>query len=158
MDTRVKAGQTRGIMPNAKKSRPKQPKRSTSTAKTKPAGAAAELIDRRISDLADWRGKTLARVRSLILAADPGIIEEWKWDVPVWSHHGIICTGESYTKAVKLTFTHGASLADPAGLFNSSLGGNTRRAIDLHDGDSLDATAFTALIRAAIARNITAKT
>jgi hypothetical protein len=147
-------------MPNAKKPTPKpKPARSTPTAKVKSAAtSAADLIERRISDLGDWRGETLAQVRSLILAADPGITEEWKWNVPVWSHHGIICTGESYAKAVKLTFAHGAALADPAGLFNASLTGSTRRAIDLHDGDRIDATAFTALIRAAIARNIAAKT
>src|SRR5688572_24967741 len=111
----------------------------------------AQLIDERIRELGDWRGEVLARMRSLILAADPGITEEWKWGGPVWSRHGIICTGESYKKAVKLTFAKGASVADPKRLFNSSLDGNTRRALDLKEGDEVDAAAFKALIRAAVA-------
>jgi hypothetical protein len=116
--------------------------------------AASRLIDQCIADLADWRGATLARIRSLILAADPEVIEEWKWrGTPVWSRHGILCTGESYKAVVKLTFAKGASLQDPIGLFNASLDGNTRRAIDIRDGDIIDATAFTALIRAAVALN-----
>ncbi|XUM23146.1 DUF1801 domain-containing protein [Bradyrhizobium oligotrophicum S58] len=116
--------------------------------------SAAELIDARIKELADWRGATLARVRNLIKQADPDIIEEWKWrGVPVWSHAGIVCTGESYKATVKLTFAKGASLPDPAGLFNASLDGNTRRAIDLHEGDEIDAAAFKSLIRAAVALN-----
>ncbi|WP_282298334.1 DUF1801 domain-containing protein [Stenotrophomonas sp. PS02289] len=111
-------------------------------------------ISARIASLDDWRGTTLARVRELIHAADPDVVEEVKWrGVPVWSHDGILCTGESYKKAVKLTFAKGASLPDPKGLFNASLDGNTRRAIDLHEGDTLDATAFKALIRAAIKHN-----
>ncbi|WP_257167472.1 DUF1801 domain-containing protein [Bradyrhizobium sp. SRS-191] len=117
-------------------------------------GEASALIDGRIRELADWRGATLARVRELIKQADPDVIEEWKWrGVPVWSHAGIICTGESYKAAVKLTFAKGASLPDPCGLFNASLDGNTRRAIDLHDGDEIDTVAFIALIRAAVALN-----
>lgn len=120
----------------------------------RPTGkAAAKLIDQRIRELAGWRGETLAHVRALILQADPGMTEEWKWDVPVWSHHGIVCTGESYQQVVKLTFAKGASLPDPARLFNSSLGGNTRRAIDLHEGEKLDTRAFKALVRAAVERN-----
>ena len=115
--------------------------------------SAAELIDRRITELGDWRGETLSRMRQLIKAADPGVVEEWKWGGPVWSHGGIICTGESYKSAVKLTFAKGASLDDPAGLFNASLEGNTRRAIDIHQGQEVDPGAFQALIRAAVALN-----
>ena len=120
--------------------------------------SAASLIDAKIAALADWRGKTLAAVRALIHAADPDVVEEVKWrGVPVWSHAGIICTGETYKQAVKLTFAKGAALPDPAGLFNASLDGNTRRAIDLHEGARLDAAAFTALIRAAVALNTAPK-
>jgi hypothetical protein len=116
--------------------------------------APSELIDARIKELGDWRGKTLARVRSLIKQADPEVVEEWKWrGVPVWSHAGIICTGETYKKVVKMTFAKGASLEDPSGLFNSSLEGNTRRAIDLHEDDEIDEEALKALIRAAVALN-----
>lgn len=115
--------------------------------------AASKLIDQRIAELDDWRGKTLARMRKLIREADPDIVEEWKWDLPVWSHDGIVCTGETYKKVVKLTFAKGASLKDPARLFNSSLEGKVRRAIDIHEGEEVDATAFKALIRAAIAFN-----
>jgi len=116
--------------------------------------AASRLIDQRIRELGDWRGETLARMRALIRDADPDIVEEWKWrGTPVWSHHGIVCTGETYKKVVKLTFAHGASLPDPAGLFNSSLEGTTRRAIDISEGETIDAEAFKALIKAAIARN-----
>ncbi|HYD40783.1 MAG TPA: DUF1801 domain-containing protein [Anaeromyxobacter sp.] len=112
------------------------------------------LIDARIEELGDWRGETLARVRALIREAVPEVVEEWKWrGVPVWSHGGPICTGETYEAVVKLTFFKGASLADPSGLFNSSLEGNTRRAIDLHEGDALDEEAFEELVRAAVARN-----
>jgi hypothetical protein len=119
-----------------------------------PAGASpSQLIDAKIAELADWRGKTLARVRALIKQADPEVVEEWKWSVPVWSHDGIICTGETYKKAVKLTFAKGASLADPTGLFNSSLEGNVRRAIDIHEGEAIDAEAFKTLIKAAVALN-----
>ncbi len=119
-----------------------------------PAGeSASRLIDAKIRELDDWRGKTLSHVRALIKQADPKVVEEWKWSVPVWSHGGILCTGETYKKAVKLTFAKGASLKDPAGLFNSSLEGNTRRAIDLHEGDEIDEDAFKALIRAAASLN-----
>jgi len=114
---------------------------------------ASRLIDKRIRDLGDWRGETLARMRALILQADPGITEEWKWMCPVWSHDGIVCTGEAYKNVVKLTFARGASLADPKHLFNSSLGGGTRRAIDIPEGETVDAAAFKALIKAAVARN-----
>jgi len=117
------------------------------------AKPASQLIDQRILDLEGWRGETLARMRKLILEADPGITEEWKWENPVWSHHGIVCTGEAYKKAVKLTFANGASVPDPSGLFNSSLEGNTRRAIDIHEGEKVDARAFKALVKAAVARN-----
>jgi hypothetical protein len=117
------------------------------------AESPARLIDARIAELGDWRGETLARLRALIRAADPEVIEEWKWGGPVWSCHGLICTGESYTKAVKLTFARGASLKDPKGLFNSSLDGKVRRAIDVHEGEMVDERAFTALIRAAVALN-----
>lgn len=114
----------------------------------------AKLIDARIKELTDWRGETLARVRSLIKQADPDVVEEWKWrGVPVWEHAGIICTGETYKDVVKLTFAKGASLEDPAKLFNSSLEGNTRRAIDIHRGDKLDEKALKTLIRAAVALN-----
>ena len=113
----------------------------------------AGLIEQRIKDLGDWRGETLARIRLLIRQADPEIVEEWKWDVPVWSHAGIICTGETYKATVKMTFAKGASLEDPSGLFNSSLAGNTRRAIDFHQGDRIDEKGLKALIRAAVALN-----
>jgi hypothetical protein len=114
----------------------------------------AELIDARIEELDDWRGETLARVRALIKHADPEVTEEWKWrGVPVWSHGKMICTGETYKNVVKLTFAKGASLEDPSGLFNSSLEGNVRRAIDIHEGDEIDEDAFTALIREAVSLN-----
>ena len=114
----------------------------------------SRLIDARIKELDDWRGKMLSHVRALIKQADPEVVEEWKWrGVPVWSHDGLICTGETYKSVVKMTFAKGASLEDPSGLFNSSLEGNVRRAIDLHDGDELDANAFKTLIRAAVALN-----
>ena len=116
------------------------------------------LIDARIAELADWRGETLARLRALVKAADPDIVEEWKWrGVPVWEHDGIVCTGETYNAVVKLTFAKGAALEDPAGLFNSSLDGNTRRAIDFREGDVIKEDAFKALIRAAVALNGTAR-
>ena len=115
--------------------------------------AASELISRRIAELGDWRGETLGRMRQLIKKADPAVVEEWKWMNPVWSHDGIICTGESYKRAVKLTFAKGASLKDPAGLFNSSLEGKVRRAIDIPEGERIDETAFKALIRQAVALN-----
>jgi len=114
----------------------------------------SELIDARIAALGDWRGETLARVRALIRQADPEVVEEWKWrGVPVWSHAGILCTGETYRNVVKMTFAKGASLDDPSGLFNASLEGNTRRAIDVHEGDEIDDKALQALIRAAVALN-----
>ena len=133
------------------KAKPKRPAPSQAQAT---GAAASRLIDQRIRDLGGWRGETLARMRALILEADPEITEEWKWmGTPVWSHDGIVCTGEAYTKVVKLTFARGASVPDPARLFNSSLEGNTRRAIDVHEGESVDAAAFKALVRAAVARN-----
>jgi hypothetical protein len=115
--------------------------------------SATQLIDEKLANLADWRGETLGRMRKLIKQADPDVVEEWKWSTPVWSHDGIICTGETYKAKVKLTFAKGASLEDPAGLFNSSLDGNTRRAIDVGEGEKVDAAAFKALIRAAVAVN-----
>ena len=121
---------------------------------TTASDSPSRLIDARIKELGDWRGKMLAHVRALIKAADPAVVEEWKWrGVPVWSHDGIICTGETYKSVVKLTFLKGASLKDPARLFNSSLDGNARRAIDLHEGDEIDEDAFKTLIRAAAALN-----
>ncbi len=150
----------------ATKTRAAVAKRATTTTK-KSAGGAAEakaeddasrLIDGRIRELKDWRGETLARVRTLIKQADPEVIEEWKWrGVPVWSHGGIICTGETYKSVVKLTFARGAALPDPAGLFNSSLEGNTRRAIDIPEGGRIDEKALQALIRAAVALNLSKK-
>ena len=119
--------------------------------------AASKLIDARIADLDDWRGEVLARLRALIHEADPAVVEEWKWEVPVWSHDGIICTGESYKKAVKLTFAKGAQMKDPKGLFNSSLEGNVRRAIDFGERDEIDEGAFKALIREAVRVNGAAK-
>ncbi|MFN0178071.1 MAG: DUF1801 domain-containing protein [Gemmatimonadales bacterium] len=118
-----------------------------------PDSSPSRLIDDRIEELGDWRGKMLAQLRALIKQADPEVVEEWKWNVPVWSHDGLICTGEAYKKAVKLTFAKGASLKDPAGLFNSSLEGNTRRAIDFGEGAKVDKVAFKALIRAAVTLN-----
>ena len=118
------------------------------------ATSASRLIDQRIRDLGGWRGETLARMRALILEADPEMTEEWKWmGTPVWSHHGIVCTGESYTKVVKLTFARGGRIPDPSRLFNSSLEGNTRRAIDIHEGEEVDAGAFKALVKTAVAQN-----
>jgi hypothetical protein len=130
-------------------------KKRTSGAKEDKGGdAPSQLIDARIRELSDWRGETLARVRSLIKQADPEVVEEWKWrGVPVWSHAGIICTGETYRNVVKMTFAKGASLEDPSGLFNSSLEGNTRRAIDFHEGDKINKKELKALIRAAVALN-----
>jgi hypothetical protein len=122
-------------------------------------GSASQMIDARIRELGDWRGEMLGRVRSLIRNADPEVVETWKWrGVPVWEHDGIICTGETYKSVVKLTFAKGASLEDPAGLFNSSLDGDTRRAIDFREGDEVDEAALTALIRAAVALNASART
>jgi hypothetical protein len=150
-------------------SRASKPRKSATKSKSPPkAGAkaklsaqeqatgkpASRLIDQRIRDLGGWRGETLARMRALILAADPEMTEEWKWmGTPVWSHHGIICTGEAYTKVVKLTFARGARVPDPSRLFNSSLEGTTRRAIDIHEGEKVDAGAFKVLVKAAVAQN-----
>lgn len=132
--------------------------RSMPRAATAREPSASQQIDARIQSLGDWRGETLSRIRSLIHQVDPEVVETWKWrGVPVWEHDGIVCTGETYKTAVKLTFAKGASLPDPKGLFNASLEGNTRRAIDLHEGETINATAFKALIRAAIARNRGAK-
>ena len=113
----------------------------------------SQLIDARIKELGDWRGKMLRRLRALVKQADPGVVEEWKWNVPVWSHDGLICTGETYKTVVKMTFAKGASVKDPARLFNSSLEGNTRRAIDFHEDEEIDEEAFKALVRAAVALN-----
>ena len=137
-------------------------KKATNTMKKSPSNAKegkgssspSQLIDARIEELGDWRGKALARIRRLIKQADPEVVEEWKWrGVPVWSHAGMICTGETYKEVVKMTFAKGAKLEDPSGLFNSSLEGNTRRAIDIHEGDKIDETGLKALIRAAVALN-----
>lgn len=146
------------------------PGKAKATATVKATGApvtgkaASRLIEQRIRELGDWRGETLARMRKLILEADPEMTEECKWakasnpsGVPVWSHHGIVCTGETYAKVVKLTFAQGAKISDSSGLFNSSLEGNTRRAIDIHEGEKVDARAFKALIKAAVAHNGMAK-
>jgi hypothetical protein len=136
--------------------RSKKPARPTKP--TRLAGgdsdSPSQRIDARIAELGDWRGATLARIRKLIRQADPDVVEEWKWrGVPVWSHAGILCTGETYKSAVKLTFARGAALPDPSGLFNASLEGNTRRAVDLHEGDEIDEQALKALVRAAVALN-----
>ena len=149
----------RSIMPAAAMSKPsKAPAKKPVAAQAKSGltegQPASELIDKRIADLADWRGETLSRMRKLIKAADPHVVEEWKWmGTPVWSHDGIICTGESYKSVVKLTFAKGAALADPTQLFTSSLDGNARRAIDIREGEQIDVDAFTALITAAVALN-----
>jgi len=131
--------------------------KTSGASKSEAGPSASERIDARIRELDDWRGKTLARLRAVIKQADPDVVEEWKWNVPVWSHDGLICTGESYKSHVKLTFAKGASLKDPAKLFNSSLEGNTRRAIDFHAGDEIDADALKTLIRAAVALNKSAR-
>jgi hypothetical protein len=131
---------------------------SNSGAKQAKEDSPSRMIDARIKELGDWRGEMLARVRALIKQADPDVVEEWKWrGVPVWEHDGIICTGETYKAVVKMTFAKGASLEDPSGLFNSSLEGNTRRAIDIHEGDRIDEKALKALIRAAVALNTSAR-
>ncbi len=120
--------------------------------------SASQLISKRIAELGDWRGETLGRIRALIQQADPDIVEEWKWrGTPVWSHDGIVCTGETYKQVVKMTFAKGAALKDPSGLFNSSLEGNARRAIDIHEGEKIDAPALKSLIRAAVALNISTR-
>jgi hypothetical protein len=145
-----KATARRGVAKSARRASPGGEKRAA-----KAEEAASKLIDRRIRELGDWRGKTLERVRRLIKRADPHVVEGWKWmGTPVWSHSGIICTGETYKKVVKLTFAKGASLQDPSGLFNSSLDGNVRRAIDIHETDAIDEAALTELIRAAVALNL----
>jgi hypothetical protein len=138
-----------------KKATPAMAKTKSGSKEGKGGDSPSQLIDARIEELGDWRGETLARVRALVKQADPEVVEEWKWrGVPTWYHDGkIICTGETYKKAVKMTFAKGASLEDPSGLFNSSLEGNTRRAIDLHEGDKVDEKALKALIRAAVALN-----
>ena len=138
MAQKSKAGKTRAKKPAAAKAS---------------AQSASRLIDARIRQLGDWRGETLARVRALVRQADPDVVEEWKWSVPVWSHGGLICTGEAYKNVVKLTFAKGASLADPARLFNSSLEGSVRRAIDIRAGDRIDEAALKALVRAAVLLN-----
>ncbi len=143
----------------APKSGARQPRKAAPKSKAPPAAGATEipasrLIDQRIRDLGGWRGKTLARMRALILEGDPEVIEEWKWRcTTVWSLVGIVCTGEAYASVVKLTFARGATVRDPSGLFNSSLEGNTRRAIDIHEGETVDARAFKALVKAAVALN-----
>jgi len=129
------------------------PRKKSSSPKPQQTSVPAKLIDARVRELGDWRGRTLARVRELIKEADPEVLEEWKWSVPVWSHEGLICTGETYKKAVKLTFAKGAALKDPSGLFTSSLEGNVRRAIDFHEGEKIDEEALKRLIRAAVALN-----
>ena len=137
-----------------KKATPSMKKKKSAATKANERDAPSQLIDARIAELSDWRGETLARVRILIKQADPEVVEEWKWrGVPVWSHAGMICTGETYKNVVKMTFAKGASLEDPSGLFNSSLEGNTRRAIDFHEGDKIDGKALKALVRAAVALN-----
>jgi hypothetical protein len=158
----VKAKRTSGLKakPKSKRASVASKPRTSSTKPKSPSKArssgesASHLIDQRIRELGGWRGETLARMRALILEADPEMTEEWKWmGTPVWSHNGNVCTGEAYTKVVKLTFARGASIPDPSRLFNSSLEGNTRRAIDIHEGEEVDAGAFKALVRAAVARN-----
>ena len=143
-------------MPNVSRKKQKERKERNIMRKSgsQKGKSPSRMIDERIKELGDWRGKMLSQLRTLIKQADPEVVEEWKWrGVPVWSHDGIICTGETYKSVVKLTFAKGAALADPSGLFNASLEGNTRRAIDIHDGDDLDEAAFKALIRAAATFN-----
>jgi hypothetical protein len=127
--------------------------KKTNTASTASSVPASQLIDEKIASLNDWRGETLAKLRAIVKQAVPGVVEEWKWSVPVWSHNGIICTGETYKAAVKMTFAKGAKVDDPSGLFNSSLEGNTRRAIDFHEGDKIDEKALKVLVRAAAGLN-----
>ena len=142
-------GTSRASIPRKSATKSKSPPKAGATGKP-----ASRLIDQRIRDLGGWRGETLARMRALILEADAEMTEEWKWmGTPVWSHHGNVCTGEAYTRVVKLTFARGARIPDPSRLFNSSLEGNTRRAIDIHEGEKVDAGAFKALVKAAVAQN-----
>jgi hypothetical protein len=149
--TNVSGGQATTTV---KKATTAMEKRKSGAKEEKGGDSPSRLIDARIKELSDWRGETLARVRILIKQADPEVVEEWKWrGVPVWSHAGMICTGETYKEVVKMTFAKGASLEDPSGLFNSSLEGNTRRAIDFHEGDTIDEQALKALVRAAVALN-----
>src|SRR6478672_5324005 len=141
-------------MPRKPTAKTKRATKGETTHEQASGKAASKLIDRRIRELGGWRGETLARMRTLILAADPGMVEEWKWmGTPVWSHDGIVCTGESYTKVVKLTFARGATIPDPSRLFNSSMEGNTRRAIDIREGEEVGASAFKTLVRQAVALN-----
>ncbi|HET9440490.1 MAG TPA: DUF1801 domain-containing protein [Longimicrobiales bacterium] len=150
----TRKGTSRATRPRKPATRTKSPAKAGAKAKPVASEASASrLIDKRIRELEGWRGDTLARMRGLILTADPEITEEWKWENPVWSHDGIVCTGEAYKNTVKLTFARGASVPDPERLFNSSLGGNTRRAIDIHEGEKVNAAAFKALVKAAVARN-----
>ena len=142
-------------MPNVSRKKQKEPKKSNIKTKTgsQQEKSPSRMIDDRIKELGDWRGKMLSQLRTLIKQADPNVVEEWKWDVPVWSHDGLICTGETYKSVVKLTFPKGAALEDPSGLFNSSLAGNTRRAIDFREGEKIDEKALKVLIRAAVTLN-----
>lgn len=140
-------------MPDGQPRNDRNPKAKMTKIGPQQEKSPSRLIDERIEELGDWRGATLSRLRALIARADPQVVEEWKWGGPVWSHDGVICTGETYKKVVKTTFAKGAALEDPSGLFNSSLEGNTRRAIDFHEGDEVDEKAFEALIRAAVRLN-----
>jgi hypothetical protein len=142
-------------MPDASRKKQTSPKAGSLPTEYGSPGetAPSRMIDKRIKELGDWRGELLSRLRTLVKQADPDIVEEWKWSVPVWSHDGVICTGEAYKHVVKMTFARGAALEDPSGLFNSSLGGNTRRAIDFHEGEKIDQKALKALIRAAVTLN-----
>jgi hypothetical protein len=139
--------------PRGSKRRPPATRPSTKKSASQDAADAPRLIDARIKELGDWRGKMLKRLRALVKQADPDVVEEWKWGIPVWSHDGLICTGETYKSAVKMTFARGAALRDPSGLFNSSLEGNTRRAIDFHEGEAIDEEALKALVREAVTLN-----
>jgi len=143
-------------MPNASGKKQKERKATSAAGRSESQNvkSPSRMIDGRIKELGDWRGKTLSRLRTLIKQADPEVVEEWKWDVPVWSHDGLICTGETYKSVVKTTFARGAALEDPSGLFNSSLAGNTRRAIDFREGEEIDEEALKALFRAAVALNV----